>query len=255
LLQSRIPKMMPCNMRELPCLFHLDRNKRPTDIFILLNAYDLKSNRKSDWVCVLCDFTTRKTPDGISPVMQDNTNLRNLQSAEKRKFKGPSLGKNEDAYCSVTGYKLITQLLHTENMIMPFVIDPFGQWGPVAKFVLYSKCENLPGWINEGGTKSLKLKMQSAVRKYLYSPCGMLDCANKGWRHTGTHQSSGQLFGDTYAESSPRSWAKNYLAHITVPFTRLAQHVLPAIQVIEKTQCGIPQSTDGYQSALVQKKV
>ena len=106
MLKSRIPKMMPCNMRELPCVFHLDRNKRPTDIFILLNAYDLKSNRKSDWVCVLCDFTTRKTPDGISPAMQDNTNLHNLQSAEKRKFKGPSLGKNEDACCSVTGYKL-----------------------------------------------------------------------------------------------------------------------------------------------------
>jgi hypothetical protein len=139
---------------------------------------------------------------------------------------------------------------------MSFVMDLFGQWGlckVVAKCMLYSKCEIVPGWINEGGTKSLELQMQSAVWKY--SPCGMLDCANKGWRHTGTHQSSGQLFGDTYAESSPRSWAKNYLAHITVPFTRLAQHVLPAIQVIEKTQRGIPQSTGGYQSALVQKKV
>ena len=93
-------------MRELPCLVHLDWNKRLADIFILLNAYHLKSNRKSDWVCVLCDFKTRKTPDGTSPAMQDNTKLRNLQSAEKRKFKGPSLGKNEDACCSVTGYKL-----------------------------------------------------------------------------------------------------------------------------------------------------
>ena len=63
--------------------------------------------------------------------------------------------------------KVITQLLNTEHMIMPFVIDPFGQWGPVAKFVLYSKCENLPGWINEGGTKSLELQMQSAVGKYV----------------------------------------------------------------------------------------
>jgi hypothetical protein len=112
--------------------------------------------------------------------------------------------------------KVITQLLNTENMIMPFVIDPFGQWGPVAKCMLYSKCENLPGWINEGGTKSLELQMQSAVWKY--SPCGMLGRANKGWRHTGTHQ--GKLFGDTYAESSPRSWAKNYLAPSTVPFKR-----------------------------------
>ena len=33
-----------------------------------------------------------------------NTNLRNIQSAKKRKFKGPSLGQNEDAICSVTGY-------------------------------------------------------------------------------------------------------------------------------------------------------
>ena len=35
----------------------------------------------------------------------------------------------------------------------------------------------------------------------------------------------------------------------------LAQHVLPAMQVIEKTQRGIPQSTDGDQSAPVQRKV
>ena len=32
--------------------------------------------------------------------------------------------------------------------------------------MLYSTCENLLGWIKEGGTKSLELQMQSAVRKY-----------------------------------------------------------------------------------------
>ena len=133
---------------------------------------------------------------------------------------------------------------------MPFVMDLFGQWGlckVVAKCMLYSKCEIVPGWINEGGTKSLELQMQSAVWKY--SPCGMLDCANKGWRHS--HQ--GKLFGDTYAESSPRSWANNYLVHSTVRM--LAQHVLPSMQVVEMAQQSTPQSTDGRQSAPVQRKV
>ena len=65
-----------------------------------------------------------------------NTNLRNIQSAKKRKFKGPSLGQNEDACCSVTGYKLIAQLLNTKHILMPFIMDPFGQWGPVTKCML-----------------------------------------------------------------------------------------------------------------------
>ena len=57
--------------------------------------------------------------------------------------------------------------------------------------VVLQMWKKLPGWINEGGTKSLELQMQSGVQKY--SPCGMLDRANKGWKHT--HQ--GKLFGDT----------------------------------------------------------
>jgi len=51
----------------------------------------------------------------------------------------------------------------------------------------------------------------------------------------------------------PQSWANNYLAHSIIRM--LAQHVLPAMQVVEKAQIGTQQSTDGDQSALMYRKV
>jgi hypothetical protein len=115
LLKLRIPKMMLCENCHVWSVWI--GKKRPTDIFILLKTYHLKYNQKSDWVCVFCNFITHKTPDGTSPAMQDNTNIRNLQSAEKRTFKGPSLGKNKDIHCSITGYKQITQILNTNKYL------------------------------------------------------------------------------------------------------------------------------------------
>ena len=71
-------------VRELLCLVRLDWNKCPADIFILLNAYHLKSNRKSDWMCVLCNFTTRKTPDGTLTAMQDTVTQTYVISNQPR---------------------------------------------------------------------------------------------------------------------------------------------------------------------------
>jgi hypothetical protein len=51
----------------------------------------------------------------------------------------------------------------------------------------------------------------------------------------------------------PRLWVNNYLAHSIIRM--LAQHVLPAMQVVEKAHIGTPQSTDGDQSAPMYRKV
>ena len=74
--------------------------------------------------------------------------------------------------------------------------------------------------------------MQTIVRKH--APIGLLDRANRVWRYT----KNGKMFEDSFAEATPRSWAKNYMAYNTVKI--LTKHVIPPMQRAEKATRGIP---------------
>lgn len=118
---------------ELPGLVQGDRGKRPADIFLFLNAYFLDSKSKSDYTCVLCDIATKRTPKASTPEQQKYTNLHNLQSAEKEKYRGPAIREDEDPRTAVTGYDLISYLIRNKMILLPIVMDPFGQLGPVIR--------------------------------------------------------------------------------------------------------------------------
>ena len=127
LLKLCIPKMMSCeNCR----VWRLDWNKCPADIFILLNECHLKSNRESDWMYVPCNFTTRKTKDGTLLAIQDDVTQTYVISNQPRSenLKDHHWDRTRMQFAQSQGmYKLIAQLLNTKNIIMPFVMDPFGQ--------------------------------------------------------------------------------------------------------------------------------
>ena len=124
---------------ELPGLVQGDRGKRPADIFLFLNAYFLDSKSKSDYTCVLCDIATKRTPKASTPEQQKYTNLHNLQSSEKEKFRGPAIREDEDPRTVATGYELISYILRNKMILIPIVIDPFSQLCPVFGLLLYKK--------------------------------------------------------------------------------------------------------------------
>ena len=137
-------------------------------------------------------------------------------------------------------------------ILMPFVMDSFGQWGPVAKCMLYSKCEKITG-VNKRGRNEVTWTSNAIGSSEVLTVWDVGSCKQRMEAY-----SSGQTcwrYMHMYADSPPQSWAKHYLAHSTI--WMLAQHVLPAMQVVEmeKAQCGTPQSTAGDQSAPVQMKV
>ena len=98
--------------------------------------------------------------------------------------------------------------------------------------MLYEKHKHIPGYHNIETTNAVELQMQTIVRKH--APIGLLDRANRVWRYT----KNGKMFGDSFAEATPRSWAKNYMAYNTVKI--LTKHVIPPMQRAEKATRGIP---------------
>ena len=129
---------------ELPGLVQGDRGKRPADIFLFLNACFLYIKSKSDYTCVLCDIAKKRTPKASTPEQQKYTNLHNLQSAAKEKYRGPAIREDDNPRTAVTGYDLISYLIRNKMILLPIVMDPFGQLGPVIMQMLYENTQANP---------------------------------------------------------------------------------------------------------------
>ena len=51
-------------------------------------------------------------------------------------------------------------------ILLPIVMDPFGQLGPVIRRLLYKKHKQIPGYHNIETSNAEELQMQTAVRKH-----------------------------------------------------------------------------------------
>ena len=87
-----------------------------------------------------------------------------------------------DLRTAVTGYDLISYLIRNKMILLPIVMDPFGQLGPVIRRMLYKKHKQIPGYHNIETTNAVELQMQTAVRKH--APIGLLDRAQRVWQYT-----------------------------------------------------------------------
>jgi hypothetical protein len=124
------------------------------------------------------------------------------QKAEREKFCGPTVN-TESTF--VNGEMVIRALNESNTVLLPFVVDPFGQLGPIANAFLFGLRSKPPPPALSFSSPTSQTAYDNATSKS--APFALTVRADRSWSRTAQRLP----FGRTYHSWFPTNWARQVL--------------------------------------------